>query len=123
MGLQRSQELTRKYKQNIYHIELDVSGYDKVTFQVIAPLASAIYVYGTLNDGMSRGSLYPPNNNYNAKNALDWSLIQATNLATGSAVSSIASAGLYTVTVNTPYIKLGGGGDVYGLWQSDMKVS
>ena len=114
-------DLTRRYKQNIYNISLDVSGWDTVTFQVLAPVSGTLAIYGTLNDGMSQGSLYP-SDNYGADRARDWSAVQAVNLATGSAVSTISAAGLYSVPVNTTYLRLGGGGDVYGLIQFNSKI-
>jgi len=114
-------DLTQQYKTNVYHIELNVSGWDNVTFQVIGAVSGTLAIYGTINDGMSQGSLYP-NNNYAANRARDWSPIQAVNLATGSAVNTITAAGLYSVPVKTPYVRLNGGGDVYGLWQFNSKI-
>ncbi len=123
MGLAYSNNLTNEYKQNIYHIELNVSGWDTATFQVVAPVAATMYIYGTLDDGMPQGQLLPTGN-YGAELALNWSSIQAVNLATGAAVNTIAGAGIYSVPVNTKYIKLGGGGaDVYGLLQFNSKIS
>lgn len=122
MSIQRSQDLTKQYKENVYNIALDVSGWDTVTLQVLAPVAGNLYIYGTINDGMSQGSLYP-SNNYGADRALDWQAIQGVALATGTATSTISSAGLYAIPVNTPYIKVGGGGaNVYGLYQSNSKI-
>jgi hypothetical protein len=122
MGLAHTPiDLTKQYKENIYNIALDVSGWDKVTFQVLAPVSGTLAVYGTLNDGMSQGQLYP-SNNYGADRARDWTPIQATNLATGTAATTIAAAGLYKVEVNTTYLRLNGGGDVYGLFQFNSKV-
>ncbi len=122
MGLAHTPiDLTQKYKQNVYHIELDVSGWDTVTFQLVGSVAGTLAIYGTLNDGMSQGSLYP-SRNYAADRARDWSPIQAVNLATGSAVNTITAAGLYAVPVNTTYVRLNGGGDVYGLFQFNSKI-
>lgn len=122
MGLARTPiDLTQEYKQNIYNISLDVSGWDTVTFQVLAPVSGTITIYGTLNDGMSQGSLYP-SENYGANRARDWSTVQAANLATGAAVNTISAAGLYAVPVNTTYLRLSGGGDVYGLFQFMSKI-
>ncbi len=122
MGLAHTPiDLTQQYKQNIYNIALDVSGWDKVTIQAVGPVAGVTSVYGTLNDGMAQGVLYS-NNNYAADRATDWSAIQVVNLATGTAANTISAAGLYSVTINTPYIKLGGGGDIYGLFQFNSKV-
>ncbi len=122
MGLAHTPiDLTREYKQNVYNISLDVSGWDTVTFQVLAPVSGTLAIYGTLNDGMSQGSLYP-SDNYGANRARDWSPIQAVNLATGSAVNTITAAGIYAVPVNTTYIRLNGGGDIYGLFQFNSKI-
>lgn len=123
MSVGITKDLTFQYKQNVYHIELEVTGWDKISFQVLAPIAAPISVYGTLNDGMSQGSLYP-SGNYGADRALDWTAIQATNIATGTAATTISTAGIYTVPVNSPYIRLAGGGaNVYGLFQFNSKVS
>ena len=123
MGLTYSNDLTNQYKENIYHIELDVSNWDTANFQVIAPVANTLYIYGTLDNGMPQGQLLP-SGNYGAELAINWSAIQAVNLATGSAVSTIAAAGIFSVPVNTRFIKLGGGGaDVYRLLQFNAKIS
>jgi hypothetical protein len=114
-------DLTQKYKQNIYHIELNVSGWDTVTLQVVAPVVGVTSIYGTINDGMSQGSLYP-SNNYGASRARDWSAIQAVDLATGTATGTISAAGLYAIPVNTPNIRLAGGGNIYGLFQFNSKI-
>lgn len=123
MAIFNQQDLTSKYKENIYNISLDVSGWDTVTFQVLAPVASALYVYGAIQDNMPQGSLLAANNNYNPDNVTSWTAIQAVQLATGTSVTSITTAGLYKVPVNMPFMKVGGGGaDVYGLWQNSAKI-
>lgn len=121
MGLGYSNDLTKQYKQNLYHIELEVSGWDTVNLQVLAPVASTLYIYGSLDDGMPQGQLLP-GGNYGASLAQNWSSIQAVNLATGAAVNTIAAAGIFSIPVNTRYVKLGGGGDVYGLLQFNGKL-
>jgi len=122
MSIVNSQDLTTKYKQNVYHIELEVGGWDTVTIQAVAPVAAPIYVYGTLDNGMSLGQSIPAGN-YGAQLAINWTGVQAVNLATGSAVSSISAAGLYAVPVNSQFIKLqGGGADVYRLLQFNNKI-
>lgn len=123
MSIAFNNDLTQKYKQNIYNIALNVSGWDTVNLQVIAPVAATMYIYGALDDNMPQGSLLSANNNYNPDNVQRWSSVQAVNLATGSAVTSITDAGIYSVPVNFPYLKVGGGGaNVYGLWQHNIKV-
>jgi hypothetical protein len=52
----------------------------------------------------------------NAALATNFTAIQATNLATGNAVSSFNAAGNYKVDINARFLKVGGGGaDVYRL--------
>lgn len=122
MSVSYSNELTKEYKANLYHINLEVSGWDTVNFHVLAPVAGTVYIYGTLDDGMPQGSLLP-SGNYGAQLATNWSAIQGVNLATGTAVDNITGAGIYSVPVNTRFIRLGGGGaDVYRLLQQNIKI-
>lgn len=123
MSVGYSHDLTNKYKQNIYNIALDVTGWDTVTFQVIAPVVGTLYLYGAIQDNMPQGSLLPSNNNYNPSNISNWTAVQGVALATGTAAATITTAGLYSVPVNAPYMKIGGGGaNVYGLWQHNIKI-
>lgn len=123
MAVFNQQDLTQKYKQNVYSISLNVSGWDTVTFQVIAPVANPLYIYGAIQDNMPQGSLLTPNNNYDPDNVTNWTAVQAVQLATGSSLTSITTAGLYKVPVNMPFLKIGGGGaNVYGLWQNNQKI-
>lgn len=105
MALAQNHNLTDKYKlDNVYSIALDVSGWDKITFQAIGAVTAAVYIYGTNNGGDLTGI-----RDGNAELATDWSNIQAVNLATGSAVSSFSAAGLYRATVDAQYMKVSGG--------------
>lgn len=118
MSLGRSHlDLTRQYKQNIYNVYLDVSGWDKITFHAIGTVAAPVYVYGTNNPGDLQGV-----RDGDATLATDWSAIQATNLATGTAVTSFSAPGLYTVNVNAQFVKLVGA-DIYRLLAFNTKVS
>ena len=100
----RSIDVTLQYA--IYgKIDVDASLWDKVTAQITAPVSGTIYVYGTSDGGDVQGV------NYGSANlARNFMPIQATNLATGTAVSSFNAAGEYQVDVNTKYIRFGGGG-------------
>jgi len=119
MSLGRPLDLTLEYKQSVYSITLDVSGWDKVTIQPIAPVAGAIFIYGSNDGGAVNGVTQG-----NAQLARNFTAIQATNLATGAAVSSMATAGLYSVPVNAQFLRLqGGGADVYKLLAFETKVS
>lgn len=102
---------------NQKQVTLDVGEYDRVTFQVVAPVVATAYIYGTLDGGEVQGVTQG-----NASLATNFTAIQATNLATGSAVSSITAAGLYKVDVNSKYIRIGGGGvSVYKLLSFQTK--
>lgn len=119
MALGHPLDVTTKYKQNIYSITLDVSGWDKVCVHAIAPLAAPISVYGSNDAGAITGVTQG-----NAELAINFSLVQATPLSTGTAATTIASAGLYTVPVNAQFLRLqGGGADVYKLLVFESKVS
>lgn len=119
MALGRFDDLTLQYKQGIYSITLDMSGWDKATFQAVAPLAAPISIYGS-NDGGGLTGVRPGS----AQTAGNFSLIQATNLSSGTAVTTMATAGLYSVPINSQYLRLqGGGADVYNLLMFESKVS
>jgi ABC-type uncharacterized transport system YnjBCD substrate-binding protein len=119
MALGRPLDLTNEYKRNIYNIVLDMSGWDKTAIQVIGPLAAAIYVYGTNDANALQGV-----RDGNAQLAINFNAIQASNLATGTAANSMATAGAYKVEVNERFLKLAGGGaDVYRLLAFHSKVS
>lgn len=120
MAIDYFQDITKQWKENGNSINLEVGGYNTVTFQVLTPV-SPLGVYGTLNDGQPQGQLLP-SGNYSADNALDWQAIQAKNIGTGSSATTLASTGIYTVDVNTRFIRLSGG-DVYGLYAMYSKYS
>lgn len=88
---------------SVYKITQDVSGWDRVNVQVVAPIAGTVYIYGS-NDanavlGVQDG---------NASLAINFNPILATNLATGTTVSTISAAGNYTVPVNAQFLRLQG---------------
>lgn len=108
MGVGKSitpaQDLTRTFN-SVYQINRDVSGWDKMTVQIVAPmLGTALYIYGTLDSGYNKDVTQG-----NAALAINYTPIQATNLATGSAVNSITGAGLYTVNAaNQQFVRIQG---------------
>lgn len=118
MSLGKPLDLTQQYKQNIYSITLDMSGWDKTTFQVLAPVAGTFFVYGSNNSGAVQGVTQG-----NAELATNFSTIQATKLSDGTAVTSVNAAGLYKVDVNAQFLRLqGGGANVYGLLFFHSKI-
>lgn len=111
MAVGKPLDLTQQYKQNIYSITLDMSGWDKTTFQVIAPVVGTMYVYGSNNGGAVQSQTQG-----NATLATNFATIQAKKLSDGTSVTSVNAAGLYEVDVNAQYLRLqGGGANVYGL--------
>lgn len=83
---------------------LDVSLWENVTVQFVSP-SGTINITGT-NDGL--GSTDPLTKFGTASTAANFTAIQATNLATGAATTSVAAAGLYRIVVGCKYIKFGG---------------
>lgn len=83
---------------------MDVSLWENVTVQFVSP-SGTINITGT-NDGL--GATDPKTSFGNATTAANFTAIQAINLATGAAVSSVSAAGLYRIVVGCKYIKFGG---------------
>lgn len=108
---------------SVYKITLDLSGYDKSTIQLVAPVGGVLYVYssndGNFVNGVQQGD---------AKLAINFSPTEVTNLATHAVVNSISAAGLYKYDVNAQYLRLQGspaaaGTNVYKLLLFNSKVS
>lgn len=117
MALGHPLDVTLQYKQNVYNINLDVSGWDKVAIHLIPPVVGPVHVYGS-NDGGALQSV----RDGNAELATNFVPIQVTPLATGTAATSMAAAGLYTVPVNAQYLRMQGL-NVYGMLLFETKVS
>lgn len=98
MGLSKQilEDLTTTFN-SVYQINRDVSNYDKLTIQLTgAILGAGLYVYGTIDSGAQQ-----QNNQGNATLAINYTSIQAINLATGSAVTQpITAAGMYRITAS-----------------------
>jgi len=108
---------------SVYKITQDMSGWEKTTIQVVSPINGSIYVYGS-NDGNSVLGVQQGN----ASLAINFTPIQATNLATGTAVSVISAAGNYSVPVNAQFLRLQGspaaaGTNVYKLLLFNSKTN
>lgn len=102
MAIGRPLNLTNTFN-TVYNITQDMSGWDKTTIQVVAPISGVIFVYGSNDANALQGV-----RDGNASLAINFQPIQATNLATGSAVNSISSAGNYKVDVNAQFLRLQG---------------
>lgn len=103
LGKQIFEDLTTTFN-SVYQINRDVSGWDKMTIQTSGAMLGTLYIYGTIDSGASQGV-----NQGNATLAINYTPIQATNLATGSAVTSITAAGMYTVNAaNQQFVRIQG---------------
>lgn len=102
MAINRPLDGTNTFN-TVYNITLDMSGWEKTTFQVVAPMSGVIYPYAT-NDGNALQGV----RDGNASLAINFNPVQVTNLATGSAVTSISAAGSYKYEVNAQFLRLQG---------------
>lgn len=103
MGLSRPIDNQSPTYNSVYKITMDMSGWDRTTIQVVAPVVGAMYIYGSNDPDAVTGV-----QDGNAELAINFTPIQATNLATGSAVSVITAAGEYKVDVNARFLRLQG---------------
>lgn len=83
-------------------VKLQLSEWDTITFQFVGP-SGTINITGS-NDanaitGVTDGS---------ALSSINYTAIQAINLATGTAVTSVSTAGLYKITNACKFIQFGG---------------
>lgn len=106
-----------------YQITLDMSGWDKTTVQVVGPVLGRIDFLATDDGG---GELHSSLDQ--ASLAINFHTIQATNLSTGTAVSSVYGPGLFQVPINAQYLRLQGtpaaaGTNVYRLLLFHSKIS
>jgi len=121
MGLSRPLGNFANEYNSLYKITLDLSGWDRTTIQVVAPINGAIIVYGSNDSGAVIGVTQG-----NAKLATNFTPVQVTNLATGTAVNSISAAGNYKYDVNAQFLRLQGspaaaGTNVYSIFLENSK--
>lgn len=81
---------------------IDMSGYDYAVWQFVAPTGT-ISITATNDDGSVEGATLG-----NATTAANFQTVQATKLADGTAVTTVAAAGFYKVVVVGRFIKFGG---------------
>lgn len=118
MGLSKTLDQTRNYKGGNYNLIVDVSGWDNTTFQFVAPVNGTINITGSSD----MGSPQVASGYYNPNLAQNFTAIQAINLSTGGAVTSVTAAGQYSISNKMQFIRLSGGGDVYKLIQTNTKI-
>lgn len=86
-----------------HEVKLDVSLWNTVTVQVTGTPSGTIDIKGSNDGGAVQGSTEG-----NAKSSTSFTAIQATKLSDGSAVTTLATADSYSITVKTKYLYLGG---------------
>lgn len=107
---------------SVYKITRDMSGWDKTTIQVVAPVSGTIFVYAS-NDGNYVKGVQQGD----AKLAINFSPIEVTNLATHAVTNTITAAGLYKADINAQYLRLQGspaasGTSVYKILLFNSKI-
>ena len=125
LSKQITDDLTTVFN-SVYQLNRDVSGWDGLTVQIVTPLlGNGIYIYGSLDSGTQQ-----QNNQGNASLAINYTSIQATNLATGSVVTQpITAAGMYRVNAaNQQFVRIQGNPsdtptNVYRILMWETKVS
>lgn len=97
-----SPDLSGKFNTD-FGIRIDAEMWQSVTIQVVGTVTGTVTISGSNDpgavDSVSAG---------NAISSTNFTAIQATNLATGSAVTTIAAAGNYKITVGTRFIQISG---------------
>lgn len=97
-------DITSDFKKANGEYRLDVSLWKNLTIQVVNP--SGTFDFKGSNDGNAILNAGPGN----AYSAMNFTPIQAVNLATGATVTAAAGAGLYKIEVFCKYIQIGGAG-------------
>lgn len=122
MGLGRPLSDFSKTMNSVYKISLDMSGWTETTIQVVAPMVGTLFVYGTNDGDFVNGSQQG-----NATLAINYTPLQTTNLATGTAANTIIAAGLYKTNIDAQFLRLqgspvGAGMSVYKLLLFNSKI-
>ena len=94
-------DVTSDFNQNNTKV-IDTSGYDYALIQFVAPTGT-IALTGTLDAGDVTGAI-----DGNAQTATNFTTIQATKLADGTAVTTVAAAGMYKFSLTGRFLKFGG---------------
>lgn len=100
--LSQNWDLTATFNAN-NGVKVDVSEWQFVTIGIDGTVSGTVNILGTNNGGAIEGS-----GDGNAKSSLNYTAMQAINLATGAATTSISAAGLYRITVGSKYLQVGG---------------
>lgn len=84
-------------------VNVDVSQWQNCTIHLSGNITGTINILGSNDAGAVQAVT-----DGNATSAINFTAIQATNLATGAAVTAVAAAGNFKVVVGTKFIQIGG---------------
>ena len=100
--ISNTQDLTARFNAD-NQVTVDVSGWENVSFHFIGP-SGTINITGSNDSGAVTGVT-----DGNALLAENFDTLQATNLASGTAVTSVTTADIYKISpIPVKYIRLGG---------------
>lgn len=100
--LQQPLDLTADFNAN-NKIVLDVGMWQNCTINISGTISGTVDILGTDDPGAVSGV-----SDGNVVSATNFTAVQAINLATGAAVTTITVAGNYKITIGTRFIKVGG---------------
>lgn len=99
--ISRILDVTTEFNAN-NGVKLDLSLWESATFNFVTPTGT-INITGTDDAGAIEGVT-----DGNALTSTNYTTIQAINLASGTAVTSVAASGNYKVTIGPKFIQFGG---------------
>lgn len=88
---------------SVYKITLDLSGWDKMSIQLVAPVLGTISVQASNDAGAILATTQG-----DANTAINFTPVQVKNLATGNSSPYIYGAGMYEYDVNAKFFRLQG---------------
>lgn len=100
--LSQSLDVTSEFNLN-NGVKLDVGQWQNIIIHVSGVLSGTLSITGTNDGGAITGATGD-----NPQSALNFTAIQATNMATAAQVTAVAAAGNFKVNNVTKYIQLGG---------------
>ena len=100
--LSQSLDITDVFNANNGY-KMDVGEWANVTIHVSGSITGTINITGTNDAGAIQAVT-----DGNATSSANYTAIQATKLADGTAVTAIAAAGNYKIVVGTKFIQIGG---------------
>jgi hypothetical protein len=116
MGLNKTVDLTLAYTANGF-VNLDVGMWDNVEAQIVGPTGTVSF-NATNDSGAITGVT-----DGNATSAKNFTPVQGTNIATGTASTTTAAAGTFKFPVTARFLQLTGGGPLTELLVMFYKIT